>query len=143
MKNVVRSLQNLQDEVVREFAGLDDWMDKYEYLIELGKSLIPMDNTFKIEANAVSGCQAKVWIAAEVKTGKMRFHAESDTLITKGIIGLLLYVLDQQPPEVIVNADLYFIDRIGLRSNLSPSRANGLASIVKQIKRLAAQAVET
>ncbi len=91
----------------------------------------------------MSGCQSKVWIAAEVKDGKMHFHAESDTLITRGLIGLLLSVLDHQKPEVIANADLFFIDQIGLRSHLSPSRANGLASIVSQIKRLAAQASNT
>lgn len=138
MLESTRDIKVIQDQLIETFAKLDDWMDKYEYLIRLGKSLAPMAAQFKTDANAVSGCQSKVWIAAEMTEGSMLFFADSDTLITKGLIGLLLSVLNSQPPEVISNTDLYFIDRIGLSTNLSPSRANGLASIVNQLKRLAA-----
>jgi cysteine desulfuration protein SufE len=124
----------IQDKIIEEFSELDDWLDKYEYLIDLGKELNPLAADLKTEDNAIKGCQAKVWISAEMKDGKLCFFADSDALITKGLIALLLRVLNDQTPADIVNADLYFIEKVGLNSHLSPSRANGLASIVKQIK---------
>lgn len=124
----------IQGKIIEEFSELDDWLDKYEYLIDLGKELNPLAADLKTEDNAIKGCQAKVWISAEMKDGKLCFFADSDALITKGLIALLLRVLNDQTPADIVNADLYFIEKVGLNSHLSPSRANGLASIVKQIK---------
>jgi len=124
----------IQDKIIEEFSELDDWLDKYEYLIDLGKELNPLAADLKTEDNAIKGCQAKVWISAEMKDGKLCFFADSDALITKGLVALLLRVLNDQTPADIVNADLYFIEKVGLNSHLSPSRANGLASIVKQIK---------
>jgi cysteine desulfuration protein SufE len=138
-----RSIRDLEDEIVLAFNELQDWMDKYAFVIRMGRSLKAMDPDLKTQANAIAGCQSKVWIACEVQDGKMSFYAESDALIVKGLIALLLHVLDQQPPEVIVEAKLDFIERIGLHSNLSPSRANGLGSIIKQIKHLAERALET
>lgn len=137
-----RSIQDLQDEIVLAFSELREWMDKYEFVIRMGRALKPMNPTLKTQDNAIAGCQSKVWIACEVEDGKMHFYAESDALITKGLIALLLHVLDHQPPQVIVEAKLDFIERIGLNSNLSPSRANGLDSIIKQLKLLAARALE-
>lgn len=114
-------------------------MDKYEYLIQRGKSLKPMDSALKTQENAISGCQSRVWIASELNGDFISFYADSDTLITRGLIALLLDVLDRQPPDSIVNSPIYFIDRVGLRSHLSPSRANGLLSIIKHMKWLAEQ----
>ncbi len=135
------SINDIQDDIVTTFDELDDWMDKYEYIINLGKLLEPMDPALKTQANTISGCQAKVWLYAEVNDGKMYFHADSDALITKGLIMLLLKVMDKQPPATVAETDIYFIDRVGLSSNLSPSRANGLASIIKNIKILARKAI--
>jgi cysteine desulfuration protein SufE len=128
------TINAIQDKIIEEFSALDDWIDKYEYLINLGKELNPLAADLKTEDNAIKGCQARVWISVELKNGKMIFSADSDALITKGLIALLLRVLNNQTPEDIVNSDLYFIEKIGLSSHLSPSRANGLASIVKHIK---------
>lgn len=128
------TLNNSQDKIIEEFATLDDWFDKYEHIIKLGKELDPLDDKFKVEQNEVKGCQSQVWISSHVSDGKIRFLADSDALITKGLIALLLRVLNNKTPEDIVNTDLYFIGQIGLSSNLSPSRANGLASIVKYMK---------
>jgi cysteine desulfuration protein SufE len=135
MKSIPKkTINDIQDKIIEEFSELDDWLDKYEYLIDLGKELNPLAADLKTEDNAIKGCQAKVWISAEMKDGKLCFFADSDALITKGLIALLLQVLNDQTPADIVNADLYFIEKVGLNSHLSPSRANGLASIVKQIK---------
>jgi cysteine desulfuration protein SufE len=124
----------IQDEIIAEFSNLGDWIDKYEHLIQLGRGLKPLPAELKTEENAIKGCQARVWVSAELEDGKLSIHADSDALITRGLIALLLRALNQQAPRDIVNSDLYFIDKIGLSSHLSPSRANGLASIVKHIK---------
>lgn len=129
-----KKINKIQDEIIDEFSTLNDWFDKYEYLINRGKSLEPLDEKLKSEENSISGCQSQVWIKAEMRDERIHYLADSDSLITKGMISLLLRVLNNQFPEDIVNSDLYFIDKIGLNSNLSPARANGLMSIVKQIK---------
>jgi cysteine desulfuration protein SufE len=127
-------INDIQEKIIKEFSVLEDWLDKYEYIVRLGKELEPLDKTLKTESNMVKGCQASVWLGAVVKDEKMRFFADSDALITRGLIALLLRVLNHQTPEDVSNTDLYFIDKIGLSSHLSPGRANGLASIVKQMK---------
>jgi cysteine desulfuration protein SufE len=128
------TINEIQDKIIEEFSILDDWLDKYEYIIKSGKELDPLQETLKTEENSVKGCQSRVWIGAELKGNELCFFADSDALITKGLIALVLRVLNNQTPDVIANTELYFIDKIGLSSNLSPSRANGLASIVKHIK---------
>ena len=129
-----KKINKSQDEIIEEFSKLNDWFDKYEYLIGLGKSLEPLDEKLKSEENSISGCQSQVWIKAEMRDERIHYLADSDSLITKGMISLLLRVLNNQYPENIINSDLYFIDKIGLNSNLSPARVNGLMSIVKQIR---------
>jgi len=129
-----KKINKSQDEIIEEFSKLNDWFDKYEYLINLGKSLEPLDEKLKSEENSISGCQSQVWIKAEMRDERIHYLADSDSLITKGMISLLLRVLNNQYPENIINSDLYFIDKIGLNSNLSPARVNGLMSIVKQIR---------
>jgi len=135
----VTSINDLQDKIIQAFTNLSEWLDKYEHLIKLGKNLPPMDSHLKTEEHAVSGCQSKVWITANISDGKVNYQADSDTLITKGLIALVVQVMDQQTPEDIARTELYFIEKIGLKTNLSPSRSNGLMSIVKQMKRLAHQ----
>lgn len=130
-------INKIQDEIIEEFSKLNDWFDKYEYLIKIGKSLDSLDKNLKSDENSISGCQSQVWLIAEISDEKIHYLADSDSLITKGIISLLLRVLNDQYPEDIVNTDLYFIEKIGLNSNLSPSRVNGLMSILKQIKSFA------
>ena len=130
-------INKIQDEIIEEFSKLNDWFDKYEYLIKLGKSLESLDENLKSDENSIIGCQSQVWLIAEMSDEKIHYLADSDSLITKGIISLLFRVLNDQYPEDIVNADLYFIDKIGLNSNLSPSRVNGMMSILKQIKSFA------
>ncbi len=120
--------------IVDEFSIFDDWMDKYAYLIELGKELPLIDTKFKNETHLISGCQSRVWLHAEYKNKLVKFTADSDAVITKGIISLLIRVLSDSPPADIVNADLSFIDTIGLKAHLSPTRANGLVSMVKQMQ---------
>lgn len=127
------TINECQEKIVEELTPLHDWFEKYEYLIKLGKNLEPLDERFKTEENSISGCQSKVWMKAEMKDKKIYLAADSDTLITKGIIALLFRVLNNQTPEDILNSKLYFVDKIGLSSNLSPARANGLVSIVKRI----------
>ena len=127
------TINECQDKIIEELTPLNDWFEKYEYVIKLGKTLGPLNEEFKIEENLISGCQSKVWMTAEMKDKKIYLAADSDTLITKGIIALLFRVLNNQTPEDILNSQLYFIDKIGLSSNLSPARANGLVSIVKRI----------
>jgi cysteine desulfuration protein SufE len=131
------NINNIQDQIIKEFSGLDDWLDKYEHLIKLGKSLKISDMDLKKEEYQIPGCQSNLWINVEKRNNKLFIAADSDALITRGIISLLLRVLNNQSPDDIVNADLYFIDKIGLSSHLSPTRANGLALIVKTIKSLA------
>ena len=132
------TINEIQREIIAEMAGLDDWLDKYEYLITQGKQLPSQAVEFRIDTNALPGCQSKVWITAQYQDNIMNFHADSDSQITRGILALLLRVLDHQSPAAIIQTDLFFIRDIGLSTNLSPSRANGLASIVKQLKSLAA-----
>lgn len=128
------TIQEIEQEIIDEFAVFDDWMDKYGYLIELGSSLEGMDEAHKTEENLIKGCQSRVWFHAELKDGRLYFTADSDAIITKGIAGLLLRVFSGQRPADIVKADLQFIDAIGLTQHLSPTRSNGLLSMVKQIK---------
>lgn len=128
------SIKEKAQEVIEEFNMFDDWMDKYNYLIEMGKSLPIIDAKHKTENNLISGCQSRVWLYAEMQGGKVVFTADSDAVITKGIIYLLIRVLSNEKPEDILNADLSFIDQIGLKEHLSPTRSNGLVSMIKQIK---------
>ncbi len=128
------TINEKQDEVIEEFEGFTDWMDKYQMLIDLGNDLEPLDAKYKTEQNLIDGCQSRVWLQADYKDGLLYFTADSDALITKGIIALLIEVLSAQTPKDIADADLYFIDRIGLRDHLSPTRSNGLLAMVKQIK---------
>lgn len=128
------TIEEIEQEIIDEFAVFDDWMDKYAYLIELGSSLEGMDDVHKTDDNLIKGCQSRVWFHAELKDGLLYFTADSDAIITKGIAGLLLRVFSGQKPADIVKADLHFIDAIGLTQHLSPTRSNGLLSMVKQIK---------
>jgi cysteine desulfuration protein SufE len=130
----VSNLNDIQDEIIKEFEVFDDWMDKYNYLIELSRDLPLIDPRFKNNDYIINGCQSRVWLNAEYIDGKIKFTADSDAIITKGIISLLIKVLSDKKPEEIMNANLYFIDAIGLRQNLSPTRSNGLLSMVKQMK---------
>jgi len=122
-----------QDQIIEELLPLNDWFEKYEYLVSLGKALKPLDEEFKTDDNLIKGCQSKVWLRAEKKDNKICLAADSDTLITKGILALLLQVLNNQSPEDIINCNLYFVEKIGLSTNLSPARANGVVSIIKQL----------
>ena len=128
------SINELQDEVIAEFSDFDDWMDRYQLLIDLGNEQEPLDEKYKTEQNLIEGCQSRVWLQADDVDGKIVFKAESDALIVKGIIALLIKVLSDHTPDEILNADLYFIDKIGLKEHLSPTRSNGLLSMVKQIR---------
>jgi cysteine desulfuration protein SufE len=130
----VKSLKEAQDQIIEEFSLYEDWMDKYNYLIELSKELNTIDPRHKTEEYVIKGCQSKVWLHAELKDGKVFYSADSDAIITKGIIALLIKVLSGREPAEIANADLYFIDEIGLKENLSPTRSNGLVSMLKQMK---------
>jgi cysteine desulfuration protein SufE len=128
------TINELQDEVIEEFSDFTDWMDKYQLLIDLGNELEPLDAKYKTEDNLIDGCQSRVWLQADMKDGLLYFTAESDALIVKGIIALLIRVLSGHTPQEIAAADLYFIDRIGLRDHLSPTRSNGLLAMLKQMK---------
>lgn len=128
------TINEAQDEVVDEFSSFDDWMDKYQMLIDLGNELEPLDAKYKTESNLIDGCQSRVWLQADYKDGLISFTADSDALIVKGIIALLIQVLSGHTPKEILGADLYFIDRIGLKDHLSPTRSNGLLAMVKQIR---------
>lgn len=128
------TLKETQDEIIEEFSIFDDWMDKYAYLIELGNSLQPLDEKDKTPSNLIEGCQSRVWITANYKNQIIHFQAESDAVIVKGIVALLLRVLSERTPREILESDLYFIEKIGLKEHLSPTRSNGLVSMVKQMK---------
>lgn len=128
------TINKIQDEIIEEFSMFDDWMDKYSLLIELGNSLTDIDTKYKTNDNLIEGCQSRVWLQAEYTDGKVFFHAESDAVIVKGIIALLIKVLSGHTPDEIINADLYFIEKIGLKEHLSPTRSNGLLSMVKQMR---------
>ena len=130
----MNTINELQDEVVEEFNEFTDWMDKYQMLIDLGNDLEPLDEKYKNEQNLIDGCQSRVWLQCDYVDGKLIFNADSDALITKGIIALLIQVLSGHTPQEILDADLYFIDKIGLRQHLSPTRSNGLLAMVKQVK---------
>lgn len=130
----MKTINELQDEVVEEFSDFDDWMDKYQMLIDLGNDLETLDDKYKTEQNLIDGCQSRVWVQCDYADGKLVFTADSDALIVKGIIALLIQVLSGHTPKEILDADLYFINKIGLRDHLSPTRSNGLLAMVKQIK---------
>jgi len=130
----MKSIQEEQDAIVKEFEIFDDWLDRYEYLIELSNDLEPLDPKYKTNEYLITGCQSRVWLMAEMQNGSVVYHAETDAIITKGIISLLIRILSGKKPEDIINIDLYFIDRIGLREHLTPTRSNGLLSMVKQMK---------
>lgn len=137
----VMSIQQKQQEIIDEFAVFDDWMEKYEYIIELGKDLPLIATAKKTDDRLIEGCQSRVWLDAEIADNVMHLTADSDAIITKGIIGLLIRVFDGESPEAIAKSDLHFIREIGLAEHLSPTRANGLASMVKKIKLLAVSAL--
>lgn len=133
----MKSLQELENEVVETFSFYDEWLDKYEYLIDLGKNLEPYPEEAKTEDRLINGCQSRVWLDAKMKDGKLVFSADSDAIITKGIISLLVGLYSGRTPEEIAGSDFSFLDRIGLKENLSPTRANGLASMVARIRQTA------
>lgn len=124
----------VQDEIIEEFSAFDEWLDKYDLLIELGNELPPMDNGSRNEQHIIEGCQSRVWVDAVLEDGRVYFSADSDAIITKGIIALLIRVLNGRTPREILDTELYFIDRIGLRENLSPTRSNGLLAMIKQMR---------
>lgn len=127
-------IKEIQEEIIDEFSMFDDWMQRYEYMIELGKSLPLIDEKYRTDDNIIKGCQSKVWVHAELNGDKLVFTADSDAIITKGIIAILIRTFSNQHPQDIINADTDFIDEIGLKEHLSPTRANGLVSMVKQLK---------
>lgn len=135
------SIQAKQQEIIEEFAIYDDWMDKYEYIIELGKSVPTLSPELKTTERLIEGCQSNVWLATNIKDGKMQFSADSDAIITKGIIGLLIQVYNNETPAAILQSELFFINEIGLTEHLSPTRANGLLSMVKRMKTEALQSL--
>lgn len=128
------TIKEIQEEIVDEFAMFDDWMQRYEYIIELGKSLPLIDELYKKDENLIKGCQSRVWLHANKENDKIVFTADSDAILTKGIIAILIRTFSNQNPEDVMNADMSFIDEIGLKEHLSPTRANGLVSMIKQIK---------
>lgn len=128
------SINELQDEVIEDFVGLDDWMDRYQLLIDLGEEQEALPESDKDDQNLIDGCQSRVWLVCDEKDGVLYFRAESDALIVKGIVSLLVHVLTGHTPQEILDADLYFIDKIGLREHLSPTRSNGLLAMVKQMR---------
>lgn len=128
------TINEIQDEVIEEFEDFTDWMDRYQMLIDLGNELGALDEKYKTEQNLIDGCQSRVWLQCDFVDGKLVFTAESDALIVKGIIALLIRVISGHTPQEILDADLYFIDRIGLKEHLSPTRSNGLLAMMKQIK---------
>lgn len=135
MVNAIMTIEEIQQEVIEEFADYEDWMDKYQLLIDLGGEQEPLPAEYKIESNLIDGCQSRVWLQADLTDeGKIHFQAESDALIVKGIVTLLIRVLDNQTPSDILNADLHFIEDIGLKEHLSPTRSNGLLAMLKQMK---------
>ncbi len=128
------TINEKQDEIIEEFAAFDDWMDKYALLIDLGNALPKLEDKYKTESNLIEGCQSRVWLQADYADGRIVFRGESDAVIVKGIVSLLISVLSGHTPQEILDADLYFIDRIGLKEHLSPTRSNGLVSMVKQMR---------
>ena len=139
------TINETQDNIIEDFSVFDDWMDKYGLLIDLGNTLAPLDEKYKTETNLIEGCQSRVWLYAEYKEGNIFFQGESDAVIVKGIVSLLINVLSGHTPQEILHADLYFIEKIGLKEHLSPTRSNGLVSMLKQMRMyaLAFQTKET
>lgn len=132
------TINQIQNEIIEDFSALDDWMDRYALIIEMGNSLPAMAEEHKTQTNIIEGCQSRVWITAEMREGKVHFEGESDAIIVRGIVSMLLRVLNDQPAQAIVDADLYFIKEIGLQEHLSPTRSNGLVSMLRQMKLFAA-----
>ena len=130
----MKTINQLQDEVIEEFSELDDWMDRYQLLIDLGNEQVPLDEQYKNEQTLIEGCQSRVWLQADYTDGLVHFQAESDALIVKGIISLLIQVVSGHTPDEILDSDLYFIERVGLKEHLSPTRSNGLLAMVKQMR---------
>ncbi len=131
----MKTIDQIQDEIIEEFADFDDWMDRYQLLIDLGNEQQPLPESEKTEQNLIDGCQSRVWLTADLTPeGRLHFEAESDALIVKGIVTLLIRVLSDHTPQEILDADLYFIERIGLREHLSPTRSNGLLAMLRQMK---------
>lgn len=128
------TINELQEQVIEEFADFEDWMDKYALLIDLGNSLAPLEEKYKTESNLIEGCQSRVWLQADYVDGKIIFQGESDAVIVKGIVSLLINILSNHTPQEILDADLYFIEKIGLKEHLSPTRSNGLVAMVKQMR---------
>jgi cysteine desulfuration protein SufE len=128
------TIKEIQEEIIDEFSMFEDWMERYEYIIEIGKSLPLINDEFKKDENLIVGCQSKVWLHSEIQNNKLHFTADSDAILTKGIVALLLRIFNNQAPKDILDANLYFVDKIGLKEHLSPTRANGLVSMIKQIK---------
>ena len=128
------TINEIQDEIIQEFADFDDWMDRYQLLIDLGSSQPKLDDKYKTEQNLIDGCQSRVWLQADMKDGLLHFQAESDALIVQGIVALLVRVLSDHTPQELLRADLYFIESIGLREHLSPTRSNGLLAMLRQMK---------
>ena len=128
------TINELQDNVIEEFSDFDDWIDKYALLIDLGNSLPPLEEKYKTESNLIEGCQSRVWLQADYVDGKILFKGESDAVIVKGIVSLLISILSDHTPQEILDADLYFIEKIGLKEHLSPTRSNGLVAMVKQMR---------
>jgi len=128
------TIQEIEKEITEEFSLFDDWMDKYNHIIDIGKSLPMIDEKYKTDQYLISGCQSRVWLSAEMKDEKVLFKAESDAIITKGIVNILIRVLSNQTPDDIIKTDLGFLDKIGLKEHLSPTRSNGLTSMIKQMK---------
>lgn len=128
------TINEIQENIIAEFSDLEDWMDRYQLLIDMGNEQPPLDEKYKTESNLIEGCQSRVWLQADYVDGKVLLQAESDALIVKGIVMLLIKVLSGHTPDEILDADLYFIDRIGLKDHLSPTRSNGLLAMVKQIR---------
>jgi len=128
------TINEIQDEIIEEFSGLDDWMDRYQLLIDMGGETEPLPDSDKMEQNLIDGCQSRVWLVCDEKEGRLYFRAESDALIVKGIVTLLIRVLSGHTPDEILDADLYFIEKIGLREHLSPTRSNGLLAMLKQMR---------
>jgi len=128
------TINELQDNIIEEFSNFDDWMDRYALLIDLGNSLAPLEEKYKTESNLIEGCQSRVWLQADYIDGKILFKGESDAVIVKGIVSLLISILSDHTPKEILDTELYFIEKIGLREHLSPTRSNGLVSMVKQMR---------
>lgn len=130
----MKTINEIQDQIVEDFNQFDDWMDKYALLIDLGNSLEPIDEKYKIPQNIIEGCQSRVWLNAEMKDGKVFYSGESDAILVKGIVALLLQVYSGQSPQDILDTELYFVEKIGLKEHLSPTRSNGLLAMIKQMR---------